>query len=136
MIDSTQKHIISSLNVGSNCFHREEFTTGYLLQCGSTKDVIHLIHCKVHSFTLTYITNVKFNLVSDIATISLQEMTHVILLFLITTENTNLLDITVQEPAEYRITKTSCTTRYEQYLVFKYWHIILILIVYSFYYLC
>ena len=49
-----------------------------------------------------------------------QPMTHIILLLLITTENTNLTNVSAKKTVQHCITKTTCASSNQEDFVFKY----------------
>ena len=45
--------------------------------------------------------------------ICLEKVAHIILLFLITTKDTNLFDVAIKKATKHSISKTACTTCYQ-----------------------
>ena len=110
MSNSTQENIICTLYICAYCLHWEKLTRRNLFQCSGTEYIINTIHRKVNSFALAHITYTKFNLVSNIPTICLQKVAHIVLLLLITTQDTNFFDIRIKKPTKNGITEAACTT--------------------------
>ena len=108
------QYIVRTDHIGLHSLQRKELAAGNLLQSGGGKHIIHSHHGTVYRLAVTDITNVKFYFGI------LQVMTHVILLFLVTTKNTNLLDIRIKETTQYSVTKTAGTSGYKEDFVFKY----------------
>ncbi|MNY45192.1 hypothetical protein D3C86_1802760 [compost metagenome] len=67
------------------------------------EDVIHTAHCRAHASRISHIADIELELGMVVA------LAHVILLFLVTAENSNLSYIRTQKPLEYRITKRAGT---------------------------
>ena len=97
------QYIVRTDHIGLHSLQREELATGNLLQGGSRKHIIHSHHGTVYRLAVTDITDIKFH--HGI----LQVMTHVILLFLVTAENTYFLDVTIKKTTQYGITEGTGT---------------------------
>ena len=98
------QYIVRTDHIGLHSLQRKELATGNLFQGGGGKHIIHSHHGTVHRLAVTDITNVEFYFGI------LQVMTHVILLFLVTTKNTDLFDITIKKATKNSITKGACST--------------------------
>ena len=97
------QYIVRTDHIGLHSLQRKELATGNLLQGGGGEYIIHSYHCTVYRLAVTDITDIKFHLGI------LQVMTHVILLFLVTAENTYFLDVTIKKTTQYGITEGTGT---------------------------
>ena len=97
------QYIVRTDHIGLHSLQRKELATGNLFQGGGGKHIIHSHHGTVHRLAVTDITNVEFYFGI------LQVMTHVILLFLVTTKNTDLLDVAIKETTQYSVTEGTGT---------------------------
>ena len=108
------QYIVRTDHIGLHSLQREELATGNLLQGGGRKHIIHSHHGTVHRLAVTDITDIKFHLGI------LQVMTHVILLLLVATENTDLLDVAIKETTQYGVTEAAGASGYQKDFVFEY----------------
>ena len=83
------------------------------------EDVINSRHRIAAALQIADVTDKELNLMSYIREFHLILMTHVILLFLITTKDTDFTDICSQKTIQYSVTKRTCTTCNQQGFVFK-----------------
>ena len=105
MFDSRKKYIFCTQYIRTSRLHREEFTRRHLFQCSCSKHIIHTTHCHIDRSLMTYITDVEFHFSSLFRILRLKMMTHIILFLFITREDTNLLDVAIQEATKYSIPK-------------------------------
>ena len=96
-INSGVQHVIRADDVGLNRLHGEELTGRNLLQSGSVEDVINTGHCVTDGLRVADITDVELHLLSGVRMLGLKFVAHVILLLLVTGEDTNLLQVRIQE---------------------------------------
>ncbi|MNZ98617.1 hypothetical protein D3C78_1179070 [compost metagenome] len=77
------------------------------------EDIVHTTGSVEHALIIPNIADIKFQLRISIA------LAHVILFLLITTENTDLSDISVEETFEDSITERARPSSYQQNLILK-----------------
>ena len=104
------EHVIRANNIGLNGLHREELAGRNLLQSGSMENVVNTGHCVTDRLRVTDITDVKLDLFGILWMLGLKLMAHIILLLLITGEDTNLLQVGIQEVLQNGRTKRTSTT--------------------------
>ena len=103
--DSCGKDVISTDDVGLDGLHWEELARRYLLEGGSMKDVVNPRHGVLTTLEIANITNKKLDFISVFRIFYLIFMTHIILFFLVTREDTNLCNISTEETVENCVTK-------------------------------
>ena len=108
------QYIVRTDHIGLHSLQRKELAAGNLLQSSGREYIIHSYHGTVHRLAVTDITNVEFYFGI------LQVMTHVILLFLVTTKNTDLFDVTIKKTTQYGITKRSGASGNKEDFIFEY----------------
>ena len=71
------------------------------------KDVIHSVHCIPYALDVSYVSYIVFYLGIVI------EVAHVILLFFITAEYADLLNIGFKKPVQYGVSEGTCPAGYQ-----------------------
>ncbi|EXZ31491.1 hypothetical protein M093_3232 [Bacteroides uniformis str. 3978 T3 i] len=91
MLDSRKKNVSSTENISASSLHREKLTTRHLLESGGGKNVVNTTHSNIYRSLVADITDIELHLRI------LQAVTHIVLLLLITTENSDFLDVAVKK---------------------------------------
>ena len=99
MLDSRKQHVLRPFHIRTGRFHRKELTTGNLFQGCCTKNIVHTPHRHIHRCLITHIPYIELHFWI------LQLMTHIVLLFLITAKNTDLLNIRIQKTPKNGVTE-------------------------------
>ena len=109
-INSGVQHIISADDVGLDSLHGEELAGRNLLQCGCVEDVVNTGHSVTDRLGVADITDVELHLLGSVRMLGLKLMAHIVLLLLITGEDTDLLQIRIQEVLQNGRAKRTSTT--------------------------
>ena len=109
-INSGVQHIISADDVGLDSLHGEELTGRNLFQSSSMEDVINTRHCVADRLRIADIADIELHLLGVLRVLGLKLMAHIILLLFITREDTNLLQVRIQEVLQNGRTKRTSTT--------------------------
>ena len=105
MLNGRKQYVVRTLHICAYSLHRKELTRGHLLQRGCTKHIVHANHSQIYRLFVADVSDIElyFRI--------LQHVSHIILLLLITREDANFLNITVEKTAENCIserTRTAC----------------------------
>ena len=120
MRNSRFQNIISSKHIRFNSLHREELTAGDLLQGCSCENIVNSsTHGYIDTLTVAHIANIEFHFSCLLRILCLQMMTHVILLFLITTENADFPNVGIQKTLQYHVTEGTGAACNQQDFIFK-----------------
>ena len=76
-----------------------------MFQCGCMKNIVHTRHSVLDGLRVADIANIKLDLFCRVWVLCLKLMAHVILFLLITRENTDFCNISLQETIQYCITE-------------------------------
>ena len=109
-INSSVQDVISTDDVGLDSLHREELAGRNLLQSGSVEDVVNTGHGITDRLRIADISDVELDLLSSVRVLGLKLMTHIVLLLFVTGEDTNLLQVRIQEVLQNGRTKRTSTT--------------------------
>ena len=109
-INSGVQHIISADDVGLDSLHGEELAGRNLFQSGSVEDVVNTGHCVTDGLRVADIADVELHLLCSVRVLGLKLMTHIVLLLLVTGEDTDLLQIGIQKVLQNGGTKRTSTT--------------------------
>ena len=109
-INSGVQDVIGTDDVGLNGLHGEELAGRNLLQSGSVEDVINTGHGILDRLRVADLADVELHLASSLRVFCLKLMAHIVLLLLVTGENSNLSNIGLQEMFKYCITERTSTT--------------------------
>jgi hypothetical protein len=109
-VNSGVQHIISTDDVGLDGLHGEELAGRNLFQSGSVEDVVNTGHCVTDGLRVADITDVKLDLLGILRMLGLKLMAHVILLLFVTGEDTDLLQVGIQEVLQNGRAKRTSTT--------------------------
>ena len=109
-INSGVQHIISADDVGLDSLHGEELAGRNLFQSGSVEDVVNTGHCVTDGLRVADIADVELHLLCSVRVLGLKLMTHIVLLLLVTGEDTNLLQVRIQEVLQNGRAKRTSTT--------------------------
>lgn len=74
------------------------------------EDVVNTGHCVTDGLGVADITDVELDLLSSVRVLGLKLMTHIVLLLFVTGEDTNLLQVRIQEVLQNGRTKRTSTT--------------------------
>ena len=120
MLDRGKQHILRPFHIRTGRFHRKELATGNLFQGRSREHIVHTPHRHIHRCLITHIPYIKFYFGI------LQLMTHIILFFLITAKDTDLLNIGIQKTPKHSVTERTSASGDQEGFVFENTHIIVI----------
>ena len=109
-VNSGVQHIISTDDVGLDGLHGEELAGRNLLQRGSVEDVVNTGHSVTDGLGVADITDVELDLLGVLRVLGLKLMAHIVLLLFVTGEDTNLLQVRIQEVLQNGRTKRTSTT--------------------------
>ena len=109
-VDSSVQHVVSTDDVGLNGLHGEELAGRNLLQCSSMENVVNAGHCVTDGLGVADITDVELDLLGVLRVLGLKLMTHIVLLLFVTGEDTDLLQVGIQEVLQNGRTKRTSTT--------------------------
>ena len=109
-VDGSVQHIIGADDVGLDSLHGEELTGRNLLQSSSVEDVVNTGHCVTDRLRIADITDVELHLLGSLRVLGLKLMAHIVLLLLVTREDTNLLQVRIQEVLQNGGTERAGTT--------------------------
>ena len=109
-VNSGVQHIISTDDVGLDGLHGEELAGRNLLQSSSMEDVINTGHCVTDRLRIADIADIELHLLGVLRVLGLKLMAHIILLLFITREDTDLLQVRIQEVLQNGRTKRTSTT--------------------------
>ena len=124
-INGSIQRVVRTNHIRLHSLHREELATRHLLQRSSMEHIVHTLHGIVQRTLVAHIADVELNLVCHLRHAGLEVMTHIILLLLITTEDTNLTDVSTQEAVQHSITKTTRASSNQEDFVFEYTHFLI-----------
>ena len=96
-VNGSMQDIISADDVSLNSLHREELAGRNLLQSGSVEDVVNAGHGVTDRLGVADITDIELDLLCSFRMLSLEFVTHIILLFLIAGEDADFLQVRIQE---------------------------------------
>ena len=102
--------IVRADDIGIDGLEREELATRHLLQGRRREDVVHALHDAINRLPVTHIADVELDVRR------LQLVPHIVLLLLITGENTDLLEL-VDEPIQNSMPEAPCSTGNQQRLI-------------------
>ena len=80
---------------------------------------VNPFHSVLQSALVAHITDIELDLTSHLWHTRLEVMTHIILLLLITREDTDLSDVSTEETVQHCVSKRTSTTCYQQGLICK-----------------
>ena len=109
-VNSGVQHVIRTDDVGLNGLHGEELAGRNLLQSSSMEDVINTGHCVTDRLRIADIADIELYLLGVLRVLGLKLMAHIILLLFITREDTDLLQVRIQEVLQNGRTKRTSTT--------------------------
>ena len=109
-INSSVQNVIGTDDVGLDGLHGEELAGRNLLQGSSVEDVVNTGHCVTDGLRIADITDVELDLLGVLRVLGLKLMTHIVLLLLVTGEDTDFLQVRVQEVLQNGRTKGTSTT--------------------------
>ena len=132
-INSGVQDVIGTDDVGLDGLHGEELAGRHLLQSGCMEDVVNTRHSILDRLRIADITDVKLDFLSGLRMLSLKLVAHIVLLLLIAGEDTNLLQVRVQEVLQNGRTKRTSTTSDHKGCVIKCRHFYFLLLI-CFYY--
>ena len=89
-VNGSMQDIISADDVSLNSLHREELAGRNLLQSGSVEDVVNAGHGVTDRLGVADITDIELDLLCSFRMLSLEFVTHIVLLFLIDYEKQRL----------------------------------------------
>mgnify|MGYP000022438086 CR=1 FL=1 len=89
-INSGVQNIVGTDDVGLNGLHGEELAGRDLLQSSSVEDVVNTGHGVTDGLGVADIADVELDLASSLRVLGLKLVAHIILLFFVTGEDTNL----------------------------------------------
>ena len=118
-VNSGVQHIISTDDVGLDGLHGEELAGRNLLQSSSMEDVINTGHGVTDRLGVADITDVELDLLGGVRMLGLKLMSHIVLLLLVTGEDTNLFQVRIQEVLQNGRTKRTSTTSNHKGCVIK-----------------
>ena len=104
-VNSGVQHIISTDDVGLDGLHGEELAGGDLLQSSSVEDVVNTGHGVTDGLGIADITDVELDLLGVLRMLGLKLVAHIVLLLLVTGEDTNLIQVRIQEVLQNGRTK-------------------------------
>jgi len=109
-VNSGVQDVIRTDDVGLDGLHGEELAGRNLLQSSSMEDVVNTGHCVTDGLRIADITDVELDLLGILRMLGLKLMTHIVLLLFITGEDTNLLQVRIQEVLQNGRAKRTSTT--------------------------
>lgn len=109
-INSSVQDVIGTDDVGLDGLHGEELAGGNLLQSGSVEDVVNAGHGVTDRLGVADITDVELDLLGVLRVLGLKLMAHIVLLLFVTGEDTDLLQVRIQEVLQNGRTKRTSTT--------------------------
>ena len=109
-INGGVQHVIRADDVGLNRLHGEELTGRNLLQSSSVEDVVNAGHGVTDRLGVADITDVELDLLGSVRMLGLKLMAHIVLLLFVTREDTDLLQVRIQEVLQNGRTKRTSTT--------------------------
>ena len=109
-INGGVQDVIRTDDVGLNGLHGEELAGRDLLQSSSVEDVVNTGHSVTDGLRVADIADVELDLLSGVGMLRLKLMAHIVLLLLVTGEDTNLLQVRIQEVLQNGRTKRTSTT--------------------------
>ena len=105
--DSRREHVVRPEHVGLDRLQREELAAGHLLQGRRMENVVHPVHRVLDTSQVAHVADVELDLVGSFRHLSLEFVTHVVLLFLVAAENADFADIRLEEAVEHGIAETA-----------------------------
>ena len=118
-INSGVQNIVGTDDVGLNGLHGEELAGRNLLQSSSVEDVVNTGHGVTDGLGVADIADVELDLASSLRVLGLKLVAHIILLFFVTGEDTNLFQVRIQEVLQNGRTKRTSTTSNHKGCVIK-----------------
>ena len=127
-VDGSVQNVVSTDDVGLDGLHGEELAGRNLFQSGSVEDVVNTGHGVTDRLGVADITDVELDLLGVLRVLGLKLMTHIVLLLFVTGEDTDLLQVGIQEVLQNGRTKRTSTTSDHKGCVIKCRHIIILLL--------
>ena len=118
-IDSGVEGVVRTDDVGLDGLHGEELARGHLLEGGCVEDVVHALHGVLERALVAHVADVELDLTSYFRHACLEVMTHIVLLFLVAGEDTDLADVGFEEAVENCVTETAGASGDEEDFVFE-----------------
>ena len=131
-VDGGVEDVIGADDVRAHGLHGEELAGGNLLERCGMKDVVHARHGVTDGLGIADITDVKLHLLGVLRVLCLKLMTHIVLLLLVTGEDTDLLQVGVQEVLQNGRAKRTSTTSNHKGCVIKCRHFYFLLLSFAF----
>ena len=126
ILNGCRQHVVRTYHIRSHSLHREELARRHLLQCCSMEDIVYARHCRPTRLQRAHVTDIKLDFPCHLRILHLILMSHIILLLLVTAEDTNLLNIRIQETLQHGISKRPCASRNQKDFIFEYTHLFMI----------
>ena len=131
-VDGRVEDVVRADDVGAHGLHGEELAGRHLLERCGMKDVVHARHGVTDGLGIADITDVKLHLLGVLRVLCLKLMTHIVLLLLVTGEDTDLLQVGVQEVLQNGRAKRTSTTSNHKGCVIKCRHFYFLLLSFAF----
>ena len=118
-VDGGVQHIVGAGDVGADGLHREELARGHLFQRRRMENVIHTGHSIPHRLGIADIADVELDLLGGLRVLSLELMTHIVLLLFVAGEDADFLEVRVKEVFQNGRTERTSTTSNHKGCVIK-----------------
>jgi len=114
--------VVGADDIGLDGLHREELAGGHLLEGGGVEHIVHAPEGWGDGAVVPHIADVEFDFLRAGGTGQLIGVAHVVLLFLVAGEDTNLADVRGQKAVQNRMAEGAGAARDEEDFVFKQRH--------------